>query len=281
MCIQRLRYAQDKQLAVAKQQRREVAQLLQDGKEQKAHYRVETLIGDDIHVELLEILELYCELLHARVMILNSIENEADLIANHTDDGINEAVRAIVYSRLHVSEVKEFSQCYDLLVMKFGPDFLKVILDEHVGVPEKVYKKCSPNLPGEELVTMYLKEIAITYNVPFSQLTDDEDEEYIEVGENNESSQNDSDEEGGDNKEEEKKPIVAVDNDEEVQKDKDHPITIRKPRKNSDTLKKHLKIPKNMKNDVKVVHNKSGLQKKKDEDAELDELKKRFAALRR
>lgn len=93
MCIQRLRYAQDKQQALAKQGRREVAQLLGNSKEQKARYRAESLIHDDLHIELLELLELYCELLHARVNILSNIENEVSLIESHTDDGINEAVR--------------------------------------------------------------------------------------------------------------------------------------------------------------------------------------------
>ncbi|QEU60225.1 Ist1 [Kluyveromyces lactis] len=96
MSIQRLRYAQEKQQALAKQSRRDVAKLLNEGKEQKAHYRVESLINDDIHIELLEILELYCELLHARVAIFNTVSNEVTLIESHVDDGINEAARAIV-----------------------------------------------------------------------------------------------------------------------------------------------------------------------------------------
>lgn len=71
MCVQRLRYAQEKQQALAKQDRRHVATLLSQNKEQMAYFRVESLITNDIHVELLEILELYCELLLARINIVN------------------------------------------------------------------------------------------------------------------------------------------------------------------------------------------------------------------
>lgn len=307
MCIQRLRYAQDKQQALAKQYRREVAQLLVDSKEQKAHYRVESLINDDVHIELLEILELYCELLLARVSILNGIKDEVDLLSNHIEDGINEAVRALVYATIHASEIKELAQVRDLLTFKFGQDFLKVILEEKVGVPDKVVKKCSPNLPADELVTLYLKEIARTYDAPYSQLSDssdneeEEEEEEETTPENEDSdddSQNDDEDDGGneetkDSKKTKKtkkheskdkdddKPIVAVDNDAELDEDKHIPITVRKPRQNSETMKKDLVIPKEIKKEVTVVHQKKKLTNKKEEEDELEDLKKRFAALRR
>lgn len=268
MCIQRLRFAQEKQQALAKQDRREVAKLLADGKEQKAHYRVESLISDDIHIELLELLELYCELLHARVSILNNIQNEEALITEHMSDGINEAVRSIVFATLHCPEVKELTQMRDLMTLKFGTEFLTVILEDQVGVPEKVLKKCSPELPSQELVTLYLKEIARTYSVRFSELEDEEEAE--------EETSEEVEESGDiyDDKKESKKPIVAVDNDEKFTEDGEHPISVRKPRKNSETVENDLKIPKAIRKDVKVMH-------KKMEEDDLDELKKRFAALRR
>lgn len=262
MCIQRLRYAEEKQQALAKQDRREVAQLLSNGKEQKAHYRVESLINDDIHLELLEIMELYCELLHARVNILSSIENEAALISNHTDDGINEACRSIVYTTLHIPEAKELSQVRDLLTYKFGPDFTRVIIEDQIGVPEKIVTKCSPKLPSQDLVVMYMKEIARTYEVPYSELSDEEEEKEETKEEYGE------DDDG--------RPIAAVDNDDEFTEDADHPITIRKPRQNSENLDKGLKIPKDIKKDVKVIR-----KKETNNDDDLEQLKKRFAALRR
>jgi len=300
MCIQYLRYAQDKQQALAKQYRRDVAQLLMASKEQKAHYRVETLINDDIHVELLEILELYCELLLARVSILTSIKDEVDLLTNHIEDGINEAVRALVYASLHASEVKELGQLRDLLTFKFGQDFLKVILEEKVGVPDKVLKKCSPNLPPEDLVVLYLKEISRTYDTPYSQLTDDEEEEEDEsvvdsekTDDINGDNEDQTDDENGSNgnsvpkknqsisKQDDKKAIVAIDNDAALDENDEHtPITVRKPRQNSETMKKDLIIPKEIKKDVKIVHQKKKLDNK-NEDTELEDLKKRFAALRR
>ncbi|QLL31245.1 hypothetical protein HG536_0B01060 [Torulaspora globosa] len=268
MCIQRLRFAQEKQQALAKQDRRDVAKLLADGKEQKAHYRVESLINDDIHNELLELLELYCELLHARVSILVSIQDEEILISEHMNDGINEAVRSIVYATVHCPEVKELTQMKELLALKFGQEFLSLIVEDRVGVPEKVLRKCSPTLPSQDLVTLYLKEIARTYAVTFSELEQEETEEESSDGG---SKAVDSGKAG---KEDEKKPIVAVDNDERFTEDAEHPISVRKPKKNSETVENDLKIPKAIKKDVKII-------RKKPEEDNLDELRKRFAALRR
>lgn len=63
LSISRLRMVQQKDTAVAKQSRRSMAQLLEQGKEESARIRVENIIRSDMNTELLEIIELYCELL--------------------------------------------------------------------------------------------------------------------------------------------------------------------------------------------------------------------------
>lgn len=244
MCIQRLRYAQEKQQAIAKQSRRQVAQLLLTNKEQKAHYRVETLIHDDIHIELLEILELYCELLLARVQVINDISNEEQLIKEHMEDGINEAIRSLIYSILFVDEVKELCQLKDLMTWKLDAGFVAGIITDHIDVPDKIVQKCSPSVPKEELVDLYLTEIARTYDVPYSKLDDSlsSSSSSISLG---------STGAPGDVKEtDEEKPILALDNDENDTADAKHPITIKKPRQNSENINNELKIPKDIKKEV-------------------------------
>lgn len=56
-----------------------------------AKIRVENIINDDIHVELLELLELYCELLIARFGLLENSVKEPD-------PGVAEAVCAIIHA---------------------------------------------------------------------------------------------------------------------------------------------------------------------------------------
>ena len=83
--MQRLRTLQEKKEAQAKGARRDIATLLERGKTETARIKVESsnssfisrwypfltvlfsvVINEDIHLELLELMELYCELLIAR-----------------------------------------------------------------------------------------------------------------------------------------------------------------------------------------------------------------------
>lgn len=64
--------SQQKESALSKVARRQMAQLLEAGKEESARIRVENIIRQDIAVELMEILELYCELLLARIGLMES-----------------------------------------------------------------------------------------------------------------------------------------------------------------------------------------------------------------
>jgi len=71
LSVQRLRILQQKKEAQAKSSRRDIALLLERGKIETAKVKVENIINEDIHVELLELLELYCELLIARFGLLD------------------------------------------------------------------------------------------------------------------------------------------------------------------------------------------------------------------
>ena len=93
--MQRLRTLQEKKAAQAKASRRDIALLLEKGKTETARIKVENsthqtsfarsfigllqtlltkwtaVINEDIYIELLELLELYCELLLARFGLLD------------------------------------------------------------------------------------------------------------------------------------------------------------------------------------------------------------------
>ncbi|KAH8699133.1 DUF292 domain protein [Talaromyces proteolyticus] len=73
LLIPRLRLLQKKDTASSVAQRRELAHLLDTGREASARIRVENVIANDIGVEVMEIVELYCELLLARAAVLDQI----------------------------------------------------------------------------------------------------------------------------------------------------------------------------------------------------------------
>lgn len=155
-----------------------MAQLLEQGKEESARIRVENIIRQDISVELMEILELYCELLLARIGMMDSkwaYSLPAFLLPSLTnfchnrecDPGLEEAVKSLIYAAPR-SDIKELHQVRQLLVEKFGKEFALSAIDNTDGkVSERVLKKLRVEPPEERLVTLYLKEIARTYGIPF------------------------------------------------------------------------------------------------------------------
>lgn len=72
MSIQRIKILREKREALAKAARREIATLVERGKIEIARIKVENIMNDDLYVQLLEVLELYCEILEARFGLLDS-----------------------------------------------------------------------------------------------------------------------------------------------------------------------------------------------------------------
>ncbi|KAK6355421.1 hypothetical protein TWF696_004519 [Orbilia brochopaga] len=170
LSISRLRMVQQKETALAKINRRALAQLIESGKLESARIRVENIIREDINVELLEILELYCELLLARIGLME---------AKDVDPGLEEAVQSIIYAAPR-TDVKELQQVRLLLVEKYGKAYAAVAIDNMDGkVAERVTKKLKVEPPGKELVELYLQEIAKAYHVPYPGVDDvvEEDEQ--------------------------------------------------------------------------------------------------------
>ncbi|KIW05605.1 uncharacterized protein PV09_03476 [Verruconis gallopava] len=176
LAISRLRMIQQKDQAIAKQQRRGMAQLLEEKKLESARIRVENIIRSDITTELHEILELYCELLIARSQLLDTgatptlnlrgmTSSKGSELDVEIDPGLEEAVRSIIYAAPR-TEIKELHQARALLIEKFGKDFALSAMNGE-GVAERVLKKLKVETPSPELVDKYLRLIAETYNVRF------------------------------------------------------------------------------------------------------------------
>lgn len=244
MAVNRLRLVQQKETALAKAQRREMAALLEAGKEASARIRVENIIREDINVELLEILELYCELLLARIGLLDTKE---------CDPGLEEAVFTIIYSAPR-TEIKELHNIRDIFVTKFGREFAREALeDPETKIPAKVMKKLSVEAPGDELVTLYLREIARAYNAPFSQLYTEEELAEMSRQEEGDAGDDDDDDEPSNGLKEKlpEPPLPATSGKAAVRRLSESldppksPIAISPPAPRSDNPKPSLKLPFN------------------------------------
>lgn len=156
LAINRLRLLQEKNVALAKQNRREMATLMEKGKLSSARIRVENIINEDIYVELLEALELYAEVALARNGMLERIA---------MDDRLSEAVYVLIYAAPH-TDVKELLSLRELFANVLPREFVVDAIENTSGkVPEKILKKIHPEAPSSELVDLYLLEIAKAYKV--------------------------------------------------------------------------------------------------------------------
>mmetsp|Transcript_8740 Transcript_8740/g.11090 ORF Transcript_8740/g.11090 Transcript_8740/m.11090 type:complete len:144 (+) Transcript_8740:79-510(+) len=70
MAVHRFEILNNKKTNLIKQEKRTIAQLLADEKEEKARIKVEHVIRQDFTIEAYEILELLCDLVHERMRLL-------------------------------------------------------------------------------------------------------------------------------------------------------------------------------------------------------------------
>ncbi|EDP42733.1 hypothetical protein MGL_2933 [Malassezia globosa CBS 7966] len=151
LAIQRSRMLQEKKAALAKRARLDIAELVERGKLESARIKVESLIMDDVHLELLEVLELYCETLHARFALL-------ELKNTEPDDAIREPMLAVIHAA-HRTELQELHVLKDMLSARYGSEFADAALENPDGrVPERITRKLAFSMPSPELVDAYLTE---------------------------------------------------------------------------------------------------------------------------
>ncbi|KAI3622582.1 hypothetical protein WG66_015912 [Moniliophthora roreri] len=161
LSVQRLRTLQQKKEAQAKAARRDIATLIERGKIETAKIKVEGIINEDIHIELLELLELYCELLLARFGVL-------DQNAREPDPGVSEGVCSIIFAAPR-TELKELHVLRDILMHKYGREFSVKVMENQDGcVSDRVVRKLEVLTPSPELVDAYMAEIAKAYGVDYT-----------------------------------------------------------------------------------------------------------------
>jgi len=157
MAVQRIQIANNKKLTSVKHQKKEIANLLGDHKDEKARIKVEHIIRDDFVIEAYELLELLCELLHERIrQITTNKEVPSDL---------KDTVCSLIWAASNC-EISELQEVKKHLTRKYGAEFAKAACENEGGVVnDRLFQKLSYKPPSRLLVTRYLEEIAQVYKV--------------------------------------------------------------------------------------------------------------------
>ncbi|XP_037733493.1 IST1 homolog isoform X3 [Chelonia mydas] len=161
LVINRLKLLEKKKTELAQKARKEIADYLASGKDERARIRVEHIIREDYLVEAMEILELYCDLLLARFGLIQSMKD--------LDTGLAEAVSTLIWAAPRLqSEVAELKIVADQLCAKYSKEYGKLCRTNQIGtVNDRLMHKLSVEAPPKILVERYLIEIAKNYNVPY------------------------------------------------------------------------------------------------------------------
>ncbi|XP_036131691.1 IST1 homolog isoform X3 [Molossus molossus] len=161
LVINRLKLLEKKKTELTQKARKEIADYLAAGKDERARIRVEHIIREDYLVEAMEILELYCDLLLARFGLIQSMKE--------LDSGLAESVSTLIWAAPRLqSEVAELKIVADQLCAKYSKEYGKLCRTNQIGtVNDRLMHKLSVEAPPKILVERYLIEIAKNYNVPY------------------------------------------------------------------------------------------------------------------
>ncbi|KAL5726124.1 hypothetical protein ACHQM5_009194 [Ranunculus cassubicifolius] len=159
LAISRIKLLQNKRQLTLNQMRKEISQLLQSGQESIARIKVEHVIREMNMQAAYDILEIFCELVYARVPILES--------QRECPPEMKEAVASIIFAAPRCSDIPDLLHVRNLFMAKYGKEFASSAseLRPDSGVNRDIIEKLSIKAPSAEVKLRILKEIAREYNL--------------------------------------------------------------------------------------------------------------------
>ncbi|KAI8553612.1 hypothetical protein RHMOL_Rhmol05G0029300 [Rhododendron molle] len=159
LATSRLKLLKNKKEVQLKQMKRELAQLLESGQVQTARIRVEHVVREEKMMAAFDLLEIYCELIAARLPIIESQKN--------CPIDLKEAVTSVVFATPRCADIPEFQDVRKHLTAKYGKEFISAAteLRPQCGVSRMLVEKLSANAPDGPTKIKILTAIAEEHNI--------------------------------------------------------------------------------------------------------------------
>ncbi|KAK7360278.1 hypothetical protein VNO77_02261 [Canavalia gladiata] len=159
MAVARIKLLRNKREVVVRQMRRDIALLLQSGQDATARIRVEHVMREQNVLAANEFIELFCELIVARLSI---IAKQRDCPAD-----LKEGIASLIFAAPRCSEIPELVALRNVFEKKYGKDFVSAATDlrPSCGVNRQLIDKLSVRTPPGEAKLKALKEIAKEYQI--------------------------------------------------------------------------------------------------------------------
>ncbi|XP_041996449.1 IST1-like protein [Salvia splendens] len=169
MAVARIKLLRNKREVVIRQIRRDIALLLESGQDATARIRVEHVIREQNIMAANELIELFCDLIVARLSIIAK--------QRECPPDLKEGISSLIFAGPRCSELPELLAIRDIFQKKYGKDFVSAATDlrPNAGVNRLLIEKLSVKTPSGEVKLKVLKEIAKEYQVQWDTTESEEE----------------------------------------------------------------------------------------------------------
>ncbi|KAL2321368.1 hypothetical protein Fmac_030337 [Flemingia macrophylla] len=159
LAVSRIKLLKNKREAQVKQLKKELAQLLQSGQDQTARIRVEHVVREEKTMAAYDLVEIYCELIAARLPMIESQKN--------CPIDLKEAVSSVIFATPRCSDIPELMDVKKHMTSKYGKEFVSaaVELRPDCGVNRMLVEKLSAKAPDGPTKIKILTAIAEEHNI--------------------------------------------------------------------------------------------------------------------
>ncbi|KAF5458905.1 hypothetical protein F2P56_022898 [Juglans regia] len=159
LAVSRIKLLKNKRDVQLKQLKREVAQLLESGQDRTARIRVEHVVREEKTTAAYELIEIYCELIVARLPIIESQKN--------CPIDLKEAISSVIFAAPRCADVPELMDIRKQFTAKYGKDFVSAAIElrPDCGVGRMLVEKLSAKAPDIQTKIKILSTIAEEHNV--------------------------------------------------------------------------------------------------------------------
>ncbi|KAL8160833.1 hypothetical protein V2J09_012322 [Rumex salicifolius] len=159
MASSRVKLLRNKKGIQLTQLKREVAQLLQTGQDQTARIRVEHVVREEKTITAYELIDLYCELIVARLPIIETQKN--------CPIDLKEAIASIIFASPRCSDIPELMDIRKHFTAKYGKEFVTAAIElrPDSGVNRSMIEKLSAVAPDGPTKVKILTGIAEEHKI--------------------------------------------------------------------------------------------------------------------
>lgn len=155
----RLSQRNQKQANFSQAAKREIAELLQNGKLSRAEIKTESIVREDYVMEANEIIIDFLEMCIARIQVINKESVCPPSLLMH--------ISTIIWAANYM-EGDDFIKIKEDLTLKYGKKFVEEATLNSLGQANpKVVSRLSMMVPEKKIVKKYLREIANQFNVDY------------------------------------------------------------------------------------------------------------------